>query len=507
VTRGPAGPWLGALAGLLAALAALAAAELTAALIDPSASPVVAVGSSVVDATPTWLEQDAIRTFGSNDKPVLVASVLVVLALLSLLTGALAVRRPPVGFVGVAALALVGAVAAASRPAAGGLDVVPSLVGGAAGALVLGPLLRVATAEGVATDERRRRFLVTALWVGAGSIAVGTIGRLVGGPRAEVAASRAAVRLPAPAEPAAPLPPGSDLAIRGLTPFTTPVDDFYRVDTALLIPQVTTDEWLLRVHGMVDREVELTFDQLLGRELVEADITLTCVSNPLGGPYAGTARWLGARLADVLRDAGVRPEADLILSRSVDGLTIGTPTAVVMDGRDALLAVGMDGAPLPPRHGFPVRMVVPGLYGYVSATKWVVDLELTRFDRATPYWVERGWAARAPIRTTSRIDVPRGGAALRAGRVVVAGVAWAPHRGISAVEVRVDGGPWDRARLAEVPSADTWRQWAWDWAAAPGRHTLEVRATDGDGVVQTARRAEPFPSGATGWFGTDVTVR
>jgi DMSO/TMAO reductase YedYZ molybdopterin-dependent catalytic subunit len=260
------------------------------------------------------------------------------------------------------------------------------------------------------------------------------------------------------------------------------------------------------VHGLVDREIELDYDGLLARGLIERDITLTCVSNEVGGSLVGSAQWLGASLADLLREAGVHANADQLLSRSVDGLTIGTPTAVVMDGRDALLAVAMNGQPLPTRHGFPVRMVVPGLYGYVSATKWVVDLELTRFVDAQAYWVERGWALRGPIKTMTRIDTPNGSNPLRAGRVAVAGVAWAQHRGIERVEVRVDGGAWQQARLASVPSTDTWRQWVLSWDATPGRHLLEARATDETGAPQTQQEADPFPSGATGWPARDVVV-
>jgi DMSO/TMAO reductase YedYZ molybdopterin-dependent catalytic subunit len=257
---------------------------------------------------------------------------------------------------------------------------------------------------------------------------------------------------------------------------------------------------------MVRNELDLDFAALLRRDLVERDITLTCVSNEVGGRYAGNARWLGAPLADLLDEAGVDPAADMILSTSVDGMTISTPTGVVMDGRDAILAVGMNGEPLPAEHGFPVRMVVPGLYGYVSATKWVVDLELTRFADAEAYWTERGWAEKAPVKTMSRIDTPRPFSRLSPGRVAVGGVAWAQHRGVDRVEVRVDEGPWQQAELAPVPSVDTWRQWVWRWDARPGTHTLEVRATDADGLAQTAERAEPFPSGATGWHSTTVTV-
>ena len=499
-------PLLGALAGLLAALAALAAAELAAAALRPEASPVVAIGGSVIDATPTWLREFAVRSFGTNDKLVLKGTILVLLVLLALVTGAIAVRYRGVGLAGVVVLGLVGATAAYTRPEAEPLDPFPSLVGAFVGCVVLILLLRPLSPQGEApADDRRRQLLVTAVWVCAGALAVGVAGRVLRSRRADVAAERAAIDLPAPATSAA-VAAGTDLAVPGLTPFTTPTQDFYRIDTALVVPQVSSQDWRLRVHGMVDREVELDFRQLLARDLLERDITLTCVSNEVGGDLVGNARWLGAPLAGVLTEAGVHPDADMILSRSTDGMTIGTPTAVVMDGRDAMLAVGMNGEPLPAEHGFPVRMVVPGLYGYVSATKWVVDLELTRFDKETAYWVERGWVAKAPIRTASRIDTPRPFAGILAGRVAVAGVAWAQHRGIAKVEVRVDRGPWQVARLAEVPSADTWRQWVWEWDAKPGSHTLEARATDDTGVTQPGRQQMPFPSGATGWPSTTVTV-
>ena len=500
---------LGAAAGLAAALVALGTAELLAALVRPQASPVVAVGGSVIDASPAWLKNFAVRTFGTNDKPVLIGSILVVLLLLSLVTGTLAVRRLAIGIAGVAVLGLVGAAAAVSRPDTQPLDPLPSVVGALVGAIVLVMILRPLTESDPTqplADESRRQVLVVGLWAVAAGVVAGAVGRMVTGRQSDVTASRAAVRLPDPVSPATAVPRGSDLAIDGLTPFRTDNKDFYRIDTALVVPQVATDGWSLKVHGMVDRELELTFDDLLARDLVERDITLTCVSNEVGGEYAGNARWLGAPLADLLDEAGVHPGADMILSTSSDRMTIGTPTAVVMDGRDALLAVGMNGEPLPTEHGFPCRMVVPGLYGYVSATKWVVDLELTRFADATAYWTDRGWAEKGPIKTMSRIDTPRPFAKPPAGTVAGAGVAWAQHRGIEKVEVRVDGGSWHEARLAEVPSADTWRQWVWQWDATPGSHTLEVRATDSDGRTQPERRADPYPSGATGWHSTSVTV-
>ncbi len=504
---------LAAVAGLVAGGLALGVAELVAALTGGADSPVVAVGGVVVDATPRWLKEFAIGAFGTNDKTVLLSSVLVVIGILAAITGMVALRWPTAGLLGVAALGAVGAFAALSRPGSKLSDVLPSLVGAVAGMVALRLLLRPLGQRPAPHPEPpsgegfdRRAFLVTSLAVAAVGIAAGTAGRMTLAKRADALVSRAAVRLPRPRDPAPALPAGTDLGLRGLTRFRTPNAGFYRIDTALVVPQLRAETWSLRVHGMVDRELRVSFDDLLARDLVERDITLACVSNEVGGDLVGSARWLGAPLADLLREAGVHPDADQVLSRSVDGLTIGTPTAVVMDGRDALLAVGMNGEPLPPTHGFPVRMVVPGLYGYVSATKWVVDIELTRFETDDAYWVQRGWVAKAPIKTASRIDTPRSGDTVAVGRVAVAGVAWAQHRGIDAVEVRIDGGPWREARLAAVPSTDTWRQWVYVWDAAPGDHKLEVRATDSTGAVQQQRETEPFPSGATGWHSRDVTA-
>jgi DMSO/TMAO reductase YedYZ molybdopterin-dependent catalytic subunit len=289
-------------------------------------------------------------------------------------------------------------------------------------------------------------------------------------------------------------------------PFITPNAEFYRIDTALVAPQIRPGSWKLDVGGMVDRPFTLSYQDLLDRPLVERDLTLVCVSNEVGGRYTGTARWLGVSLRDVLMEAGVQPGADQLVSRSADGWTAGTPTSVVMDGRDALIAIGMNGEPLPVSHGFPARLVVPGLYGFVSATKWLVELELSTFASFDPYWARRGWAKQAPIKTMARIDTPRGLASLPAGRVAIAGMAWAPHRGIKAVEVGIDGGAWQQARLGDVPSNDTWRQWVLEWDAPPGRHTITVRATDGDGALQTPDRAAPIPDGASGWHSIVVLV-
>jgi DMSO/TMAO reductase YedYZ molybdopterin-dependent catalytic subunit len=319
------------------------------------------------------------------------------------------------------------------------------------------------------------------------------------------------VRLPAPAFRAARVPAGADLRLAGLTPFVTPNAGFYRVDTDLALPQLSPQTWTLKIDGMVGRELEISFADLLRMPLTEADITLVCVSNEVGGTYNGNARWLGVPLAGLLRRAGVRAGADQVLSSAADGMTISTPVETIMDvpppgGQSALLAVGMNGQPLPVAHGFPARMIVPGLYGYVSATKWVTRLTLTTFARQQAYWTQRGYADHAPVKTESRIDVPRPLARVTAGHVTVAGVAWAPHTGIATVEVSADDGPWHQARLAASGGIDTWRQWRWDWDASPGLHRLRVRATDTTGATQTARRAGPVPNGASGWDSTVVTV-
>ncbi|MGH2631115.1 MAG: molybdopterin-dependent oxidoreductase, partial [Actinomycetota bacterium] len=351
----------------------------------------------------------------------------------------------------------------------------------------------------------RRRFLVgggVALGVAA---AAGALGQFLSR-RKQAETSRAAVTVPEPVETVPPVSGGTDLGVDGLSPYFTPNDEFYRVDTALFVPAVTAEDWSLRVHGMVERELTFDLDRLMARPLIERDITLACVSNEVGGPYVGNARWIGAPLADVLSEAGVDPAATQLASTSVDGFTAGTPVAAVVDGRDAMLAIAMNGEPLPIEHGFPVRMVVPGLYGYVSATKWVVDLELTTFDAFDPYWIRRGWAEQAPIKTQSRIDTPKPLASLPVGDTVVAGVAWAQHRGIDRVEVRVDDGAWEQAELATEDTIDTWRQWRIAVPLTAGSRTIQVRATDGDGELQTAERAEPFPDGATGQHSIVVQV-
>jgi len=355
------------------------------------------------------------------------------------------------------------------------------------------------------SGPQRRRFLVAGTAV-AGTAAVAGLGGRLLSERSSVARAQAALRVPAPARPAPALPSGADFKIPGLSPFITSNKRFYRVDTAIVLPEVAPASWSLRIHGMVGRELVVSFRELLRRPLTEDYITLCCVSNPVGGPYIGNARWIGASLASLLRQAGIRAGADQLLCTSADGFTSGTPVQTVMDGRDAMLAVAMNGSALPVAHGFPVRMVVPGLYGYVSACKWITDIEVTTFADSHAYWAVRGWDQQAPVKTESRIDIPTGLNPLKPGRIAVAGVAWAQHKGIAAVQARVDNGPWQEARLAAVPGLDTWRQWVWEWDAAPGRHIIQARATDKTGYTQTPAQAPPEPNGATGYPAVSVLV-
>ena len=351
---------------------------------------------------------------------------------------------------------------------------------------------------------RRRSFLTTSAVVAGGAIVAGVGGNLLA-ERGNVSVARKTLRIPRATVPAPPLPPGTDLKIPGLSPFITPNSQFYRVDTAIVLPEITPASWKLRIHGMVAREMTLTFDDLIRRPLMEDYITLTCVSNPVAGPYVGNAKWLGASLRSLLQEAGIRAGAEQLLCTSTDGFTSGTPVTVSMDGRDAMLAVAMNGTVLPVEHGFPVRLVVPGLYGYVSACKWITDIEVTPSRASRAYWADRGWDQQAPIKTESRIDVPLS-PNLKAGTHQVAGVAWAQHKGIDAVEVRIDNGPWNEARLAAVPDIDTWRQWVYEWDATPGNHLIESRATDRTGYTQTALQEPPEPNGATGYPMAQVTV-
>jgi DMSO/TMAO reductase YedYZ molybdopterin-dependent catalytic subunit len=497
----------GAVAGLLAAGIALGVAQLVAGVLRPASSPVVVVGETAIDHTPPWLKNFAIQTFGANDKLALSIGILAVLAVYAVIVGVVASRRFRYGLIGIAIFAAIGLSAALTRPGAQATDVLPTLIGAGGAVAAMWVLLARPPAPGaeVPSGLDRRRFLING--VAAVGVASGAgLGGWFLAQRFNVAAARSGVRLPTAKKPASQLPAGVDFRVPGLAPFITSDAAFYRVDTAILVPQVPPHRWRLRIHGMVQREVEIDFAELLRLPLIEDYITLCCVSNPVGGPYIGNARWLGAKLAPLLRRAGIRAGADQLLCTSTDGFTSGTPVQIVMDGRDALLAVGMNGQPLPVAHGFPARLVVPGLYGYVSATKWITDIEVTTYAARTAYWAQRGWAARGPIKTESRIDVPGTGTQIPPGRTTIAGVAWAQHKGIDAVEVRIDDRPWQSARLAAVPGIDTWRQWIAHWDASLGRHRIQARATDATGYTQTAAIAPPEPNGASGYPTITVQV-
>jgi DMSO/TMAO reductase YedYZ molybdopterin-dependent catalytic subunit len=495
-----------ALLGLVVGLAGLAVSHAVTMLLTLRASPLVAVAEAIIEITPGPLAETLIALTGQYDKPILVAGVLLGLLALSAWAGALTQRGVGLAagvFVGLGAI---GAAAVLTRPGASAYDVVP-VVAGTVTWLVVLPILHdrlLHEHREHEPDRARRRFLVTAGAVAAAAVVVGAVGQVAGAARRRVETARTLLRLPVlPGR----VPDGAEAGVGGIAPWRTPNADFYRIDTALVVPTVDPTEWRLRVHGLVERELVLTYEDLVERELTEDWVTLCCVSNEVGGDLVGNAWWSGVRVADVLAEAGVRPGADAVLQTSEDGWTCGTPLEVLTDDRNALLAVAMNGEPLPVQHGFPVRMVVPGLYGYVSATKWLVDLEVSRFEDITAYWTSRGWAEQAPVKTSSRIDVPRPGARVNAGSARVGGVAWAQHTGIERVEYRLDGGAWTVAELGRVPNVDTWVQWSATVAVPAGEHKLAVRATDRSGYTQTGVRTGVLPDGATGWHTVDFTAR
>lgn len=497
-------------------MGALAVGELVAGLSTHLVSPVVSVGNEFIDRVPRPVKDWAIAWFGTNDKVVLVGGIVVTALLFGCALGVAARSRTWLGIAGLGVFALVGAAAAYQEVDAAWFAGLPSLAAWAGGAAVLLWLLARAHLDVPAQHEdlaparapsatSRRTFVLGSIGALSAAAVIGSTGRWLQG-RYSAAASRLAVMLPAASRPKLPVVDGVDLEVPGLSSWYTPNTDFYRIDTALLVPQVQAEDWSLRIHGMVDRELELSFDELVSRELFEEDITLLCVSNEVGGSLVGNARWLGVRLDELLAEAGIQPDADQIVGRSSDGFTTGFPVSTLDDGRAAMVAVAMNGEPLPLRHGFPARLVVPGLYGYLSATKWLTEIELTRFDQFDQYWVQRGWSAEGPIKVMSRIDTPKGLARIAAGTVTVAGVAWAQNVGIGRVEVRIDEGEWIEATLAAEENTMTWRQWRHEWDATPGRHLITVRATGHAGLTQTEDRALPFPDGATGWHEIVVNV-
>jgi DMSO/TMAO reductase YedYZ molybdopterin-dependent catalytic subunit len=499
-----------AVAGLLAGGLGLGAAELIAGLLPGAPSPVLAIGSLVIALQPPNAKQLVVDLFGTEDKLALNLAVLGAALVLSAGLGLLERRRPGWGRIGFVALAGLALFAAVRDPL---VDLPLAVVNGAIAVGIstwtLPQLLRVARPRQAQTprmlDFDRRRFLGTSVALVGAAVTAGVVGRVLLDRRASAAASVPPV--PPAAVPARPLPAGAELAVDGITPLVIQNGDFYRIDTSLLTPRLDASEWRLSVNGMVGRPFSIDYTQLLAMPLVEQYVTIACVSNEVGGNLVGNALWRGVRLRELLDRAGVQDGATQVVGRAFDGWTAGFPTAWLdVPGREALVAVAMNGDVLPPEHGFPARLIVPGLYGYVSATKWLTNIQLTTLEAFNGYWVPLGWAKEAPILTQSRIDVPRGGSSLQAGTQPIAGVAWAPDRGIAGVEVQVDDLAWTPAEISTPISDATWVQWLYRWEAVPGQHTLRVRATDGDGNVQTDQVTRPAPDGARGLHTIQVNV-
>ena len=506
------GAW--SLAGLAAGLAGLATSYFVAMAMTIRESPVVAVAELIIRITPGAVAEYLISLVGKLDKPLLLLGIFIFLGLAFAWAGRLARRSwwaPAIVFVALAAIA---SVAVAVQRGATTIDQLPVAVGLVTWLITLSlltePLRRAgldsepAEADARSGDHTRRGFLLRAALVAAVAAALGVAGRVVGRGRRHVEESRRLLRLRRVTNPE--VPAGAQLTVDGITPWQTPSDDFYLIHTAIVVPAIEPATWSLRIHGMVENELTLTFDDLLERELTESWITLSCVSNEVGDTLIGNAWWSGVRLADLLAEAVPISGADAVLQTSEDGWNCGTPLTALTDDRDAMLALAMNGEPLPIEHGFPVRTIVPGLFGYVSACKWLVDLEVTRFEDISSYWTQRGWTEKGPVKMSSRIDVPTSGAEVPAGDVRFAGVAWAQHTGVSAVEFSIDGDDWQPAELARVPSEDTWVQWTGAASVDPGDHMVRVRATDAEGAVQTGEEKDVFPDGATGWHSVDFSV-
>ncbi len=519
----PAPLWVGSFCGLLSGGVAICLGLLLAAIVDVN-SPLDSVGSEFIDRTPKWLKIRAVDWFGTNDKLALRIGMIGTISLFALAVGFFARRWPKLGPISFVVFGVFGALVATGRPDQGLKAAIPPLVGALAGSMLIwyliGLIRRADPAQKISgimftpSSWDRRHFVMTAFTSAIGAAVAAGIARRIDDRRLTDLRGVVSEDLPPIATnqlvsgevvSAAPeIPP--DATLSPTTPFTTPNNAFYRIDTALSVPRIDIASWSVEINGRVENPLRLTYDDLLARPQVERVVTIACVSNEVGGDLIGNAVWQGVLLADLLDEVGVHNDATQVFGKSIDGWTCGFPVEIARDGRDAMIALGMNGERLPLKHGFPARMIVPGLYGYVSATKWLSRIELTTWDEAVGYWVPRGWAREAPIKTQSRIDVPRRGENISAGKTVIAGIAWAQHRGVAKVEVRIDEGLWHETRLATDVTVDAWRQWIYEWNSTPGKHIIQVRATDNDGDTQIEEISRPDPDGATGWHTRNVTV-
>jgi DMSO/TMAO reductase YedYZ molybdopterin-dependent catalytic subunit len=497
-----------ALAGAVAAGLALGLTELLAGFFERIPSAVSAVGTYVVDGSPSFVKDFAISVFGTADKGALAIGTVVFGVIIGALVGRAGLRRPWLSAVAFGGFALLGIVAAAGQVDANlPMTIVGISLAAGIGWLSLRFLLAALNSadplDHTPANPDRRKLIGGMAGAGLLAAAAGGVGRQMIIARSESVRDRMA--LPRARTTVASPGAASSLDVPGISPIVVPTKDFYRIDTALVVPRPDPASWRLGITGMVDRELSLSMDDLLAMDLHERYVTIACVSNRVGGDLVGNAKWTGVKLTEVLDRAGVDPAAGQIVPRSVDGWTAGFPTAAAFDGREPLIALGMNDEMLPPAHGFPARLIVPGLYGYVSATKWLEEIELTSWEAFDAYWIPRGWAKEGPIKTQSRIDTPGSGSIVEPA-FVVAGVAWSPQHGIEKVEVRVDGGPWVDAEMS-LPLADTaWVQWQANLAVAAGRHEIEVRATDGTGQPQTEQQVAPRPDGASGYHKIAVTT-
>ena len=505
---------LAALAGILSAGLVLGVAEMVGAFFTARATPLIALGSTFIDFTPPWLKDFAIATFGTGDKAALFVGMGLTIFILAAVLGIVAYRKWILGFAGVVLMGFIMSAAVVSRAGTNYIDAIPAIAGTIAGIFALN-LLTVKLHQSVEMPEEnpdltktsRRSFFIASGITGAIAATTTIAGKAIGGIRNKVQAARDSISFPRPKSSAPALPANLEAPVEGTVPWLTPNDDFYRIDTALSVPLIDVNSWEIRVHGMVEEEFTMTFQDLLDAGLVERHITLTCVSNPVGGNLVGNAKWMGYPLQEVLKRAKPLKDANMVLSTSEDGFSASTPLSVLQENKDAILAVSMNDEPLPLEHGYPVRMVVPGLYGYVSATKWVVDLEVTRFEDKTAYWTERGWSEKGPIKTMARIEVPASFAKMPSGKVMIAGSAWSQGRGITKVEIQLDGGEWKAVTLADEANVNTWRQWYTEVDVKSGLHNIRARATDAKDGLQTENRADPVPNGASGWQSVQFTVQ